>query len=328
MTESRYPTPGSVELSKVQNIDSSLATSKDDQVDQSSSSIKCPFLPSQTLESDVRLHCFPQKVGASLKLSWPGLLASKWTRWVCAGPGQTHELGGTQRSCARDAQVMNPRTVGAPLQIVDPTQRHSSRWTTFWKVPQEDGESVDSLEGSFSPPLDHPEETFLQYPVESLRLQDQELGGGTQTRLKVKNSQVGGNEPGKRPRRGRRKTQKNVPVTAEMPEKGRESSIRQETEPVKGYKDSGMVPEGLGAACSHPSPVTERGKVSFSKYGRRYSPKRGLVFEHIEVPSEGPPLGEKIQPGSKLGKHHSSYLERDNRDSPDFGVRIRTNSLS
>ncbi|KAJ6652675.1 hypothetical protein lerEdw1_011197, partial [Lerista edwardsae] len=119
-------------------------------------------------------------------------------------------------------QVASPGMTGAPLGVVEQAPVQSVQQTTFWKVLQEDGEKVDSLDD------------------------------GTGTQLKVKNSQVGGHEPVEAPRRGRGRTQEKVPGTGEM-EESCEANRRQGTEPRTGCQESGELPEGLGAACTNPS---------------------------------------------------------------------------
>ncbi|KAJ6652897.1 hypothetical protein lerEdw1_010555, partial [Lerista edwardsae] len=201
-------------------------------------------------------------------------------------------------------QVMNPRKMGLPLYMVESTLMQSNQQTTFWKVLLEDGEKVDSLERPQLGLALHPvkkEEPFLPDPVESWRFPGQDSDDGKGNQLKVKNDQLGGNEPMEAARGGQGKMQENVLETAEMKSELCESNSRQGIEPVTGWKESGELTEGLGAACSNPSPVdTEAGKALFSKYGRRYRPK--------------------------LDKYHSSRMEVKNYDCLDFEVRIHPNS--
>ncbi|KAJ6652084.1 hypothetical protein lerEdw1_013499, partial [Lerista edwardsae] len=101
-------------------------------------------------------------------------------------------------------QVMNPSKTGGTLHMVQQTPMQSNQQTTFWHVLPEDAEHVDSVDA------------------------------GNQTQLKVKNSQLGGNEPMETPRLGRGTTQEKVPGTAEVQEGRCESNSRQATEPHMG----------------------------------------------------------------------------------------------
>ncbi|XP_066469156.1 zinc finger and SCAN domain-containing protein 31-like [Tiliqua scincoides] len=170
-------------------------------------------------------------------------------------------------------QVVNPRKVGLPLHMVEWIPVQSSQQTKFWKVLQEDGESVDSLDD----------------------------GKGNQ--LKVKNTQVGGNEPVETPRSGQGKTHENVLVRAETMDERCESISRKGIEPHMGCKESGEITDSLGAACSNPCPVdAEGGKALFSKYGRRYCPK--------------------------FDKYHSTQMEVKNYDCQESEVRFPSNTLA
>ncbi|KAJ6652034.1 hypothetical protein lerEdw1_015808, partial [Lerista edwardsae] len=220
-------------------------------------------------------------------------------------------------------QGMILRKMGTPFHMVK-TPVQSSQWTMFWKVLQEDGENVDSLEESLGPQhgcAPHPvkkEDTFLLDPVQSQRLPGQDSGDGEGSQLKMENSLLGGNEPVDTPRRGQWRTPENVLVTAVVQEEGCEANREQETEPLRGSRESGELPEGLRAACSNPSSVG--GKAFSSTYGRWYHPKSGPVFEHTgEECNEGSQLREKIQPESKLDKHQSSHREEKNHDCPELG---------
>ncbi|XP_066471613.1 zinc finger and SCAN domain-containing protein 30-like [Tiliqua scincoides] len=87
-------------------------------------------------------------------------------------------------------QVMIPEKMGAALHMVEQTPVQSNQWTTFWKVLQEDDENMDTTED------------------------------GKETHFKVKNSQVGGNEPVQTPRRGRGKTQEKTQENPRVLEPG------------------------------------------------------------------------------------------------------------
>ncbi|KAJ6651725.1 hypothetical protein lerEdw1_020677, partial [Lerista edwardsae] len=172
-------------------------------------------------------------------------------------------------------QAMNPRKMGLPLYAVEQTPMQSSQQTMFWKVLQEDGEHMHSLEGLLGSQLGlapHPmkkEEIFLPDPVESQRFPGQDSDDGKGNQLKVKNAQLGGNEPMETARSGLGKTQGNVPVTPEMTDEICEINSRQEIEPVTRCRESCELTEDLGASCSSSSPVnTAGGKALFSKYGR------------------------------------------------------------
>ncbi|XP_066471521.1 zinc finger protein 397-like isoform X1 [Tiliqua scincoides] len=240
--------------------------------------------------------------------------------------------------CVQVEQGMNQREMGVPFHVVEKTPVQSSQQTTFWKVLQEDGENVDSLGGSFGSQLDlapHPvkqEETFPPDPLESQKLPGQDSDDGKRTRLKGKNSRLGGTKPVGTSRRGGGRTQEDVPVTAEVQEEGCESNRERGTVPLGGCKESGKLPQCFGAACSNPSSVVmERKKASSSKCGRRNHPKSGLVFEHTgEECSEGPPLKEKIQPKSKLDKHHrkSKVTEKQNHGCLEREIRFPSTSLA
>ncbi|XP_066471614.1 zinc finger and SCAN domain-containing protein 30-like [Tiliqua scincoides] len=79
-------------------------------------------------------------------------------------------------------KVINPRKTGAPFHVIEQTPNQSSQRTTFWTVLQEDGENVDSPEGSLAPQhglVPQPvkkEGTFLPDPVESQKLPIQDSG--------------------------------------------------------------------------------------------------------------------------------------------------------
>ncbi|KAJ6652036.1 hypothetical protein lerEdw1_015810 [Lerista edwardsae] len=81
-------------------------------------------------------------------------------------------------------QVMKQEKTGAHFHVVEQTPKQSSQRTTFWKVLQEDGENVDSVEGSFSPQIDlasepvKKEETSLPDPLQSQRDPDNDSGLG------------------------------------------------------------------------------------------------------------------------------------------------------
>ncbi|XP_066469252.1 zinc finger protein 845-like [Tiliqua scincoides] len=232
-------------------------------------------------------------------------------------------------------QVMNPRKMGLPLHMVERTPMQSSQQTTFWKVLQEDGENVDSLEGSLGPQLGlapnsvKKEEVFLPDPVQNLRPSGQESDDGKRTQLMMKNSQLGGNEPVETLRRGQGRTQEKVLVSAEVKEERCEANQWQGMQLHTGCKESSEITEGLGAACSNSIPLDVEGeKASFFKYGGWYHPTLGLVFEHIVDDCSGsPPLGEETQLKSKLDKHHSSYMEEKNLDCPEFGEALRSKSF-
>lgn len=153
--------------------------------------------------------------------------------------------------------------------------------------------------------------------------------GGNQTQHKVKNSQLGENEPMEAPRLGRGRTQEKVLGTAEVQEESCESSSRQRTEPHMACMEFGELTEGHGAACSNPSLLdTEGEKASFSLYSRSY-PRSGLLLEHTgEKWNEGPALGERIQPNTVLEKRHSGQMKGGNYDFLECGKSLHSNSLT
>ncbi|XP_066471490.1 zinc finger and SCAN domain-containing protein 12-like [Tiliqua scincoides] len=270
-----------------------------------------------------------QNVGGELTLTGTGI-----TRPTLLLPPEGQDMAEVELAKALGVQVeqmMSPSKTGGTLHMVEQTPMQSNQQTTFWQVLPEDGENVGSIEGAFSPRLGlapHPvkkEETFLLDSVASQRLpgQESESDDGTGTQLKVKNPLVGRNESHEIPRT----IAGNVPVTAE---ERFASTSRQGTEPRMRCKESGKLQEGLGPAYNNPSPVdTEGEKASFSKYGRRYHSKSGLILEHSgEECNEDTPLGGKILPNSDLEKHHSSQTDVKNYDCLEVGVRIHSDSLT
>ncbi|XP_066469251.1 zinc finger protein 165-like [Tiliqua scincoides] len=235
------------------------------------------------------------------------------TRPTLLLPPEDQNMDEAEQSKALGAQVdqvMNPSKTGGTLHMVEQTPMQSSQQTMFWQVLQEDGDNVDSMVKK--------EKTFFLDPVESQRIRGQDSDDGKRTQLKVKNPQLGGNEPLETPRRGRGRTQEKVPVTTEVKEERCESNSRQGMEPYMGCKESSDLTEGLGASCSTPTPMnTEGGKALFSKYGRRYRPKSGLVSEHS---------GEQCT--EDLEKHHSSQMEEKNNDRPEVGASLHSSPLT
>ncbi|KAJ6652085.1 hypothetical protein lerEdw1_013500, partial [Lerista edwardsae] len=147
-------------------------------------------------------------------------------------------------SCVQVEQGMNPSKTGGTLHMVEQTPMQSSQGITFWNVLQEEDENVVSLDDE------------------------------KETQLKMKNSQIGGNEPEVTPRGGQGRTPEKLLVTTEMQEERWKSNTIHGTVLSMGCEEFGEITEGLGAACSNPSPVDIEGeKASLSKYGRRYCPK-------------------------------------------------------
>ncbi|XP_062978676.1 zinc finger protein with KRAB and SCAN domains 1-like [Elgaria multicarinata webbii] len=197
---------------------------------------------------------------------------------------------------------VNPKETAAPLRMVEQTPTQLGQETMFWQVLQEeDGGSV--------PPF----------------------GDGKRGQLNMENSHYGRYEPEEMPKIIPQISQANVPSTAEMHEERRESMRGQKEEPLKAQKDSSGRAEGFGAACSETNIVQGRqGTPLFSKYGRRYHNKSGLVLEHVrENQNECPILLENFQQKSNLDPHQLRHTRKKSHrfSETEEGFHRKTNLL-
>ncbi|XP_066471524.1 zinc finger protein 397-like isoform X3 [Tiliqua scincoides] len=223
--------------------------------------------------------------------------------------------------CVQVEQGMNQREMGVPFHVVEKTPVQSSQQTTFWKVLQEDGENVDSLGGSFGSQLDlapHPvkqEETFPPDPLESQKLPGQDSDDGKGTRIKGKNSQLGGKEPVEMPRRGQGRTQENVPVTPEVQEEGCEYKRGQGTEPLIRLHSNSVAEQQITHTGKETCQCPDCGK-SFSR--RSYL----LIHRNVhtgEKPHKCTQCGKGFCYRSQLLIHQSIHTGGELCKCPDCG---------
>ncbi|XP_066469255.1 zinc finger and SCAN domain-containing protein 30-like [Tiliqua scincoides] len=126
--------------------------------------------------------------------------------------------------------LMNLREPGMSLQVVEQTLTSPDQRTMFWQVLQEDGGTLQSLEGLLVPKPDiatepeREEEMFVRFPGPGVLSQDSGDEKGSQ--LKMESRQCGVNEAEERPRPIPQGSQADVPVTPEhhLQSRGEEGS--------------------------------------------------------------------------------------------------------
>ncbi|XP_066471589.1 zinc finger and SCAN domain-containing protein 30-like [Tiliqua scincoides] len=211
-------------------------------------------------------------------------------------------------------QVMNPKKAGASFHVVEQMPVQSSQQTTFWKVLQEDGENVNSLEESLGSLRDlvlnpvKKEERFLLDPVQSQRLSGQDSDGGKVTQLKGKNFQLIENEPVETSRRGQRRTQEDVLVTAEVHVEGCESNTEQGTEQFR---------ECHQKICTGKKPhQCPECRKNFSRRSHMLSHQ----YTHTgEAPHKCPNCGKAFSQRSDLLRHQSIHTGEKPFKCPECG---------
>ncbi|XP_054831555.1 uncharacterized protein LOC129327125 [Eublepharis macularius] len=242
----------------------------------------------------------------------------KETKWKSLSSSQFPPEKQEMAASGQTEGPMDLKKSGASMPTEEQALILPRQKTMFWQVLPGDGRNAECSERLLVPRPDlstlpeKKEVLFNQVPEETERLPGRDSGDGKRGPIKKEYLQMG---PEETQEKTSEVTHWSILGRYEVPKQRRESSW-QEKKPARRENECSQLSEGINKT----SPVhRERKKPLFSKYGRKYRYKPGIVLIHPgENHLECPTMGENIQQIGCLDKPQRIYVDEKRYEISEY----------